>query len=149
VEAPQRAASISKRAPSAFARALRSMPPAQSASARATVLAKPKSGTRQGTQRFEEPVPAEGLIVSEIRRASGVFNTRGAKEWTPAHASKAACADQLPASLSTKRTAAFGSALPVRGASRFGSNLSGQAGTISGTVEGTVGGRVSRDLVYT
>jgi hypothetical protein len=27
-------------------------------------------------RRFEEPVPAEGPIVSWIRRASGVFNTR-------------------------------------------------------------------------
>jgi hypothetical protein len=68
-------------------------------------------------------VPAEGLIVSEIRRASGAFTARVAKQWTPAHASKAACANQLPSSLSPERTAAFGSALPVGGASRFGTNL--------------------------
>jgi hypothetical protein len=30
------------------------------------------------------------------------------EKWMPAHASKAACANQLPAWLSVKRTAAFG-----------------------------------------
>jgi hypothetical protein len=76
-------------------------------------------------RRFKEPVPAQGLIVSQIRRASGVSKARVAKERTPAHASKAACANQLPVSLSPKRTAAFASPLLVRGASRIGTDLQG------------------------
>jgi len=61
-------------------------------------------------QRFLRPVPVEARWRAGFR----VCVVSSAREWpeklTPAHASKAACANQLPASLSTKRTAAFRSA---------------------------------------
>jgi hypothetical protein len=79
-------------------------------------------------QRLRVPVPSDDLIVGQIRGASGGLQGARAKERTPAHASKAACTSQLPASLSLKRTAAFGSPLPVRRASEVGTNLRGWQG---------------------
>jgi hypothetical protein len=58
-------------------------------------------------KRFREPVPAEGLLARRFR-VHLTSSTRGwPQKWTPAHASKAAWANQLPVSLSAKRTAAF------------------------------------------
>jgi hypothetical protein len=90
--------------------------------------------------RFKEPVPAGCPLVRLIQRASGVFNARVAREVTPAHASKAGCANQLPASLSPKRTAAFESALGARGASRFGANLQRWQGQFQGQSRGLSAG---------
>ena len=48
-----------------------------------------------------------------------------------------------------EKNRAFGSALPVGGTSRFGTNLQGWQGQFRGQSRRTIGRRVSRDLVYT
>jgi hypothetical protein len=74
-------------------------------------------------QRFREPVPAEDPIVRQTRVRAVSSTREWPKKWTLAHARKAAWANQLPASLSAKRTAAFGPAFRALGASPFGANL--------------------------
>jgi hypothetical protein len=74
-------------------------------------------------KRFGEPVPAEDPIVRETRVRPVSSMREWSEKWTLAHARKAAWANQLPASLSAKRTAAFGSAFRALGASPFGANL--------------------------
>ena len=85
------------------------------------------------------PSNSAGCLL-EARSDAGSVRTscpQGARDrrWTLAHASKAVCANQLPAWLSAKRTAAFGSALRAPG-SVVGSRRE-LAGTISGAIEGT------------
>ena len=61
-------------------------------------------------QRFDRPMPAEGPFARRFRgRFASCIRATGPEKWTPAHTSKAACANELPAWLSAKRTAAFGS----------------------------------------
>jgi CheY-like chemotaxis protein len=102
---------------------------------------------RPGVQRFTEPVLPQSSIARWIPRASRLVSVQMARGVDPAHASKAACANQSATSVSTKRTAAFESARSAPRRSRLGTSF-GLAGTILGTIEGTAGVRVSRDLVY-
>ena len=90
--------------------------------------------------RFKEPVPAEDPIVRQTR-VRRVSSTREEPEkWTPAHASKAACANQLPASLSAKRTAAFGTAHQALGTLPFDANHQGWQGQFWGQSRGQKAG---------
>ena len=86
---------------------------------------------RAKRQRFFRPVPAEGPLRAPDSACASCLQTREWPEkWTPAHASKAACANQLPASLSTKRTAAFEISAPSAWTSPFGADFRELAGTI-------------------
>ena len=58
-------------------------------------------------QRFFRPVLVGGSLARRVQCVPRVFGAAWPETWTPAHASRAACASQLPASLSTKRTAAL------------------------------------------
>ena len=80
-----------------------------------------------------------------LRKARSCARSRGRhvstardwpEKWTPAHASKAACANQLPAWLSAKRTAAFGSTRRTLGSSPFGGDLDGWQGQFQGQSRG-------------
>ncbi len=55
-------------------------PRAGSISTHAFTSSRDLADCRRGTQRFSEPVPAEGRGASRIGRASGVFDTRVARE---------------------------------------------------------------------
>jgi hypothetical protein len=57
-------------------------------------------------QRFRRPSPTGGPLACQICRRFA-SSTTATRMWTPAHASKAPRAKQLPASLLPKRTAAF------------------------------------------
>jgi hypothetical protein len=69
----------------------------------------------RGRHRFQRPATGGGLFARQIcaRCASPTHNRRDM--WTPAHASKTVRANQLPAWLSAKRTAAFGFSAPSAG----------------------------------
>jgi hypothetical protein len=102
-----------------------------------------------GVQWFREPVPAEGVIVSRIRRASGVFNARVVKGRTPAHASKSSVCQSVAGIAVAEKNRCLRISAPGAWSVAARHQSSGLAGTISGTIQGAVGGRVSRNLVYT
>ena len=114
-------------------------------------LSDPRSRGRNRTRRLglNAPVQRTGACRTPDRallRVPRVSSTRDRPEkWTGAHESKAPCANRLPASLSAKRTAAFGISVPYGwsiAVRRYSSRL-------AWTIEETTGGRVSRDLIYT
>jgi hypothetical protein len=72
--------------------------------------------------------------------AAGPSTREWVEKWTPTHASKAACVNQLPTSLSSKRTVAFGSARRARGAAPFGASLQSWQGQFQGQSRGQSAG---------
>jgi hypothetical protein len=95
---------------------------------------------------FNEGSGSKNRYVSKTRsgarfRVRPVSSPREWPEkWTLAHARKAACANQLPASLSAKKTAAFGLSFRALGASPFGANLWGWQGQFQGQPRGQSAG---------
>ena len=69
------------------------------------------NGRPSGTQRFRRPSPLGGPFGRQICARFVSSTHDGPDMWTPAHASKAVRAKQLPAWLSEKKTAALGKAL--------------------------------------
>jgi hypothetical protein len=86
-------------------------------------------------QRFKEPVPPQGPFEPRFRVHLASLTREWPEKWTPAHASKAVCANQLPVSLSAKRTVAFGSALRTRGPSPFRADSESWQGQFRGQLE--------------
>jgi hypothetical protein len=112
------------------------------------VMVDSPSVSSAGVQRFREPVPAEGLIVSQIRRASGGLRREWPKSARRLMRQSGVCQSVAGIAVAEKnRCLRIGAPGAWSVAVRHQS--SGLAGTISGTIEGTLGGRVSRDLVYT
>ena len=66
-----------------------------------------KASHRLGRRRFVRPVLAIGPLERQICARSASLCMGRLDMWTPAHASKAARANQLPVSLSAKRTVAW------------------------------------------
>ena len=77
------------------------------------------------------PDPAEAACLQR---------TRGQRSGRRLMRAKGACIKELPASLSPKKTAAFESALPRRGASPFGADLPSWQGQFQGQSRGRRGG---------
>ncbi len=102
-----------------------------------------------GTQRFKEPVPAEGPIVRQIRRAPRVFNARMAREVDAGSCEQSGVRQSVAGIVVGEKNRCIRISAPGAGSIAVRRQSSELAGTISGTIEGTVGGRVSRDLVYT
>ena len=97
----------------------------------------------------------ETYVGAERRQRGGatlegarVSSTREPAEWTPAHASKAARVNQLPAALSSKRTAAFGSAPPGAWGVAVCRQSSGLPGQFRDNLGGTRRARKSRSRLY-
>jgi hypothetical protein len=99
-------------------------------------------------QRLRRPAPADRRLARRDLRSIRVLDARPSNMWTPAHASKAARTNRSPASLSAKRTAAFGPALRERGPSPFGANLQGWQGQFQGQRGDSRRARKSRSRLY-
>ena len=56
-----------------------------------------QSGTRHETQRFRRPAPVGDALVPQICARFASSTRDWLEKWTPAHPSKEACANQLPA----------------------------------------------------
>jgi hypothetical protein len=108
-----------------------------------------RRSTAARTQRFKEPMPAEGPIVRWIPGAALPFNARGAREVDAGSCEQSGVRQSVAGIAVVEKNRCIRMIAPGRGAAPFGVCLQGLAGTISGTIEGTVGGRLSRDLVYT
>ena len=102
-----------------------------------------------GTQRFKEPVRAEGPIVRQIPQTRRVFNARVAREVDAALCEQSCLHRPVAGIVVGEKNRCIRIGAPGQGSIALRGRSSELAGTISGTIEGTVGGRVSRDLVYT
>ena len=88
------------------------------------------------TQRFKEPLSAEDQSCARSRERPVSSTFEWPEKWTPAHATKAACANQLPAWLSAKKTATFGSTRGTLGRRPFRGDLDGCQGQFQGQSRG-------------
>src|SRR3989442_12952260 len=78
-----------------------------------------KASHRLGRRRFVRPAPTDGPFARQNCARFTASTSDRPDMWTQAYANKRARVSQLPASLSTKRTAAFASALRARARRRL------------------------------
>jgi len=122
--------------------------------ARALVENQPHSTLEAGrevarvVERFCRPVAGGGPFVHRICSRPGSSTRQWPEKWTPAHASKAMKANQLPEWLSAKRTAAFWSSHWTSDRRACAADFRGLAGTISGTIGLQERSRNSKPVVY-